>query len=230
MYDFLQRKNADEESGKIQNYEDNNAKPGTGKVSTLFIRSSFEAIEKIRKRFIAIDFETTGLKAYSDRIVEIGAVIFENGVAKSSFNTLVNPGIPISAAATSVNHITNEMVKDAPNEQAAIDELVNFAKDAIEGNCYFCAHNARFDSGFLAEALRRCGYDAVLQFADTLNISRRAVMGLTDYRQETVAKHFGIENKDAHRAASDAEVCGQIMVRLCDIEEKRLPVIRKDYK
>ena len=57
--------------------------------------------ERIKECLIAFDVETTGLSAYSDRIIEIGAVIFQNGVVHKTFSSLVNPGIPISQAGIS---------------------------------------------------------------------------------------------------------------------------------
>ena len=49
-----------------------------------------DVINSIRKRFIAIDFETTGLSAYTDRIVEIGAVLFENGTNTDADRKAIN--------------------------------------------------------------------------------------------------------------------------------------------
>lgn len=198
------------------------SEPRKGNVSARSIELSMDVINSIRKRFIAIDFETTGLSAYTDRIVEIGAVLFENGTATSQFETLVNPGMAIPESASKVNHITNDMVKNAPNERMAISNLVAFIGDAINGCCYFCAHNANFDSRFLVEALRRNGFDASLQFVDTLNAARKTIFGLNNYKQDTVALHFGIINNASHRAVSDAEVCGLIMVRLCDLGEEEM--------
>ena len=61
-------------------------------------------------RFIAFDTETTGVNSSLDRIVELGAVIFENGIIVDQFSSLVNPNMEIPPEATAVNHITPEMV------------------------------------------------------------------------------------------------------------------------
>ena len=45
---------------------------------------------QLEKRFIAFDVETTGLNPKEERIIELGAVLFENGQAVQKFNTLVN--------------------------------------------------------------------------------------------------------------------------------------------
>lgn len=94
--------------------------------------------------------------------------------------------------------------------------MVEFIGDAISGNTFLCAHNANFDSGFLTKALERNGYDATLFFIDTLCLSRKAFY-FDNYKQETIANHFGIINSDSHRAVNDAETCRLIMVNLCDL-------------
>ena len=73
-------------------------------------------------RFTAIDIETTGLGPEKEKIIEIGAVKYEDGVQKEVFSTLIHPqtaGIP--ARITELTGITNEMVKDAPAEAVNTD-------------------------------------------------------------------------------------------------------------
>ena len=41
--------------------------------------------------FVAIDFETTGLDPYHDRIIEIAAIRFKNGEISDRFVSLINP-------------------------------------------------------------------------------------------------------------------------------------------
>jgi DNA polymerase III epsilon subunit-like protein len=38
-----------------------------------------QTLQKLNQRYIAFDVETTGLNAQKDRIIELGAVIFEEG-------------------------------------------------------------------------------------------------------------------------------------------------------
>ena len=58
-----------------------------------------DVCRELEKHYIAIDTETTGLDPESDRIVEFGAVLFENGVLADSFQCYVNPGVSISKGA-----------------------------------------------------------------------------------------------------------------------------------
>ena len=172
-------------------------------------------IESVKRRYIAFDVETTGFSATNDRIVEVGAVLFENGEIVNSYSSLVNPLRSIPAAATSVNHITNEMIKSAPMENTVYSELKQFLGDALQGNTVICAHNAKFDMDFLCETFKRQGISANIVYLDTLAISRK-YLKLENYKQDTVAAADGIVNEQSHRAVTDAEVCGKILWQLLD--------------
>lgn len=166
---------------------------------------------ELNQGYIAFDVETTGLSACSDRIVELGAVRFINGVAEEAFSTLVNPGIPIPPCATAINHITNDMLATAPSEKEAYTQLLAFLGDAIHAKTILCAYNAQFDIDFLSEALIRLGFHANIRYVDTLRLSRKYIKGLPNYKQITVADCLGIRTQAAHRAADDAQVCGEIL-------------------
>lgn len=173
-------------------------------------------VDLLKRRYIAFDIETTGLSHYAHRIIELGAVLFVDGSPTKRFSTLVNPGMSIPASATAVNGITNDMVASAPTESDAISALVEFLGDAMQGKTVMCAHNASFDFKFLRDALCRLGYDARLQYLDTLKLSRQHVRGLENYKQGTLERYFGLTNDNAHRAVSDAENCGYILYRVLE--------------
>lgn len=185
-------------------------------------------VDDLEAGFIAIDFETTGLSPQADRIVEIGAVKFKGREAVDRLSMLINPGFPMPASASSVNHITDKMLAGKPKEREAIATIVRFLGDALEGKTLLVAHNAQFDISFLSELLTRRGVNASIRYADTLSMSRHLVRGMDNYKQSTVARHFKIKNPQEHRALADAEVCGLIMCKLLDLasveveQEKRL--------
>lgn len=175
----------------------------------------------IAGRFMAFDVETTGLYPDSDRIVELGAVLFEDGVATETFSSLLNPHVPIAPEASRVNHITNAMLIASPPEEEVFASFTAFLGDALEGAVPFVAHNARFDMGFLTATLERLGYAADLAYLDTLALSRAYVRGVPNYRQPTLAAHFGIVNETEHRAATDAKTCGLILLKLIELQQRR---------
>ncbi|WP_027206464.1 PolC-type DNA polymerase III [Butyrivibrio fibrisolvens] len=183
-------------------------------VSTMQIKSVEKIKDKLSKRYIAFDTETTGFSAYNDRIIELGAVIFEDGKAVKSFGSLVNAGKRVPASATRVNNITNDMLADSPKEDVVYPEFVEFLGDAITGDTIICAHNASFDMRFLSATFERLGIDANIKFVDTLALCKKYVTGTCDHKQPTMAQYFNISQQDAHRAQSDALVCGGIMAEL----------------
>jgi len=62
-------------------------------------------------QFVALDLETSGLTPVIDQLVEIGAIRFRAGEVLDTFQTLVDPEIPISPGATATNGITDDHVK-----------------------------------------------------------------------------------------------------------------------
>lgn len=184
-----------------------------GSVSAIKTDVTADVFNSLNRRYIAFDVETMGLNAYSDRIVELGAVLFESGTIVNQYSTLVNPGIPIPAAASRVNHISNEMIRSAPTEANVYPSFVSFLGDALQGSTIICAHNAKFDMDFLSETLRRLGFNGNIRYVDTLALSRKHLK-LENYKQDTVAASFGIVNQNSHRAVTDAKVCGKILWEL----------------
>lgn len=183
-------------------------------VSPQKISLTRSVLEDLKREFIALDLETTGLDSFKDRIVEIGAVRFINGRAKEAFSTLVHPNMSIPPQASRINGITNEMVSNAPSETEAISKLVEFIGDALHGKTVMCAHNASFDFNFLRRALSRSHFNSKIVYVDTLAASRSVIKGLDNYKQDTVLKHFNLSNLQAHRAQADALCCGKIMCKL----------------
>lgn len=184
----------------------------------------------IRNCYIAFDVETTGLSPISDRIIEIGATIFQKGTVQRVFSSLVNPGISISQSATAVNHITNSMLDSAPSEREVYSQLVDFLGDALCGGIVMCAHNAKFDFDFLCNTLSRLGFNANIEYIDTLSLSRRYLHGLENYKQSTIENYFGLTNSSSHRAASDAENCGHILYRLLDVASESLEIEKRQIE
>ena len=179
-------------------------------------------VADLQKHFIAFDVETTGLSPQFNRIVELGAVEFINGIPSRQFSSLVNPGVPIPTEATAVNHITNEMLSKAPTEGEVYPQLIEFLGNALHAEILLCAHNARFDVEFLCNTLSRLGYDAEIAYVDTLALCRKQIKGAQNYKQETVAKNLKIACQESHHAQNDAFVCGQILIRLLETLEETL--------
>ncbi len=177
----------------------------------------------LEKRFIAFDTETTGLNNYYDRIIEVGAVLFEDGKPVRQYGSLIHSVNYVPYEAKMVNHITDQMVRSAPEPDKVYEELCAFFGNALNGDTVLVGHNATFDMGFLNAQFARMGINADIVYADTCSLSRIALPRLYSHRQDMVANAFGIQNRQSHRAVTDAEVCGQIMTKM-------IPLLRKNEK
>lgn len=172
-------------------------------ISTL----SKNTAEKNYNDFIVIDTETTGLRPGSDEIIEISAIKFISGIPTECLSTLIKPKKEISDEVTNINNITNEMVKNSPNIQNAIEPFYNFIEDYN-----IVAYNTEFDIKFLYKNglnffIKRRKYFDVLplcrkEFKDYIH--------LPNYKLDSICKYMGITRNIAHRATEDALVTGLI--------------------
>lgn len=93
------------------------------------------------------DVETTGVRV-TDRVVEVAWLLTDYDFhVKDRGHSLINPGMPIPAAASAVHGIIDRDVLDAPTlDQYFYDVLGNKLSglDAV-----FCAHSAAFDWRFI---------------------------------------------------------------------------------
>ena len=64
----------------------------------------------IEGRLVAVDLETTGLNPKTERILEIGAVLVENGEVKDRFSALIDPKRQISQRIVELTGITDEKI------------------------------------------------------------------------------------------------------------------------
>ena len=159
--------------------------------------------------FVAFDLETTGLDARTDAIIEIGAVRLRGGEVVDKFGTFAQPGRPLSAKTVSLTGITDEMLKDAPAPENAVDAFLDWL-----GDTPLCAHNAAFDTGFIREYCKKSGRKFDPLYIDTMVLSQYLCPKLPNHKLDTVANALGLPPFQHHRAYDDAAVCGQILAGL----------------
>lgn len=166
----------------------------------------------MRDTIVVIDFETTGLYAGADRVIEAAAVVVEDGRITGTFQSLANPGMRIPSFIEGFTGISNAMVAQAPPTREVMAQLADFI-----GSRQLAAHNANFDRAFLAAELAPLRRQARQDFLCTLLLSRRIVRGLPSYKLEAVARHLGVRLPErSHRALADAEMAAGVLLALCE--------------
>ncbi|MCX4197406.1 exonuclease domain-containing protein, partial [Methylobacterium organophilum] len=161
------------------------------------------------ERFVVIDFETTGLSPNKgDRVIEVGALEIVDGRIGRRFQSLANPGFPVSARITAITGITNAMLAGAPPLAKVMRDLSAFTEGAT-----LVAHNAGFDRRFLQAEMERLDLWDDREVLCTMRLGKRAYPGLGSYKLALLAAHAGVELPDAmHRALADAMATAELFL------------------
>ncbi|MGB0454332.1 MAG: PolC-type DNA polymerase III [Bacteriovoracaceae bacterium] len=159
------------------------------------------------KGVVVFDLETTGLSSLCDSIIEIGAIKVSPDGSLDHFQTLINPGKPISERSIKIHHITDDMVKEAPKTEESIKKFYEFIEDFD-----LVAHNAQFDAGFIIFDLHMHSLEPK---ANSIYCSclyaRRTIRDAANHKLSTLAHKFGIDMNRHHRAYDDALTCLSIL-------------------
>ena len=165
---------------------------------------------------LGIDFETTGLDASVDRIIEIGAVLWDSvrEAPVEILSTLViqdNLASELPDEITAITGIDAKMLREhGEHAPGAFSRLASLG----EKSDFFAAHNADFDRGF---------YDA--QFSRLTGLKKperhwidttRDIPGIENMpsrRLMHVAAELGFLNPFAHRAVFDVLTMLKILQR-----------------
>ncbi len=168
--------------------------------------------------YIVFDVETTGLKAYAQRIIEIAAVRYRDGREEGIFSTLLQPDRRLSGQIVRLTGITDDLLTDAPTFDTVVDDLLAFLSDDL-----IVGHNIGFDLGFLDAELRRTGRPTILNpRLDTLALAQRTLTGQRRWNLDAVAKALGVHTPGGrHRAEPDVRLTAAVFAALLPLAAKR---------
>lgn len=188
------------------------------------MRNKGRRLSRYVKDYIVFDLETTGINSNTDEIIEISAIRVRSHEPVEEYSTLVNPERYIPAAATAVNHITDEMVKDAPKLEEALTGFLAFI-----GNDILVGHNIhQFDMNFIYQGARRLDMEVENDYIDTLSVARQCLPQLSHHRLSDVSEYFGISTAGAHRALNDCSMnqkCYEALGKILQEKRKTQPEI-----
>lgn len=185
----------------------------------VFRREHLQLWNRINE-YVYIDLETTGF-SYSNgaKIIEIAAYKVKNDIVIDKFVTLVNPLEHIPEEITSINGITDDMVKDKETIEKVMPKFLEFF-----GTLPLICHNSRFDIGRFLKPMLKDMYNYELPniVLCTLEASQAIVVNIS-YTLGSMYRYFtGKEPENAHRAEGDV-IMG---VEVAKAIQKK---IREDY-
>ena len=161
---------------------------------------------------IFIDLETTGLER-EDKICSIALIIVDEESTSYKYE-LINEGKKIPPQASSIHHLTNEMIKNRPEFKES--EIYKFLQENSNDRNTLIAHNIKFD----LEKLSSAGVIWKGDVVDTLRVTKHLIpeceffslqvlrYELKLYKDEEKEKvQLGIKDAlSAHNALGDALV------------------------
>ncbi|MDT0573024.1 3'-5' exonuclease [Streptomyces sp. DSM 3412] len=170
----------------------------------------------------AFDTETTGVDVETDRIVSAAVVVQDApGTRPRVTRWLVNPGVPVPAAATAVHGLTDEQLqRDGRWPAPVMEEIARaLAEQAVRGRP-LVVMNAPFDLTLLDRELRRHRASSLDHWFETtplrvldprvldkhLDRYRKGRRTLTD-----LCAHYEVSLDGAHDAAADAQAAMDVV-------------------
>jgi DNA polymerase III subunit epsilon len=163
--------------------------------------------------FCVVDLETTGGSPADSAITEVGAVKVLRGEIVGTFQTLVDPGVPVPAFIRLLTGITDELLIEAPPIETVLPSFLEFVRDTV-----LVAHNARFDISFLNHALEQRGYEQLPnRVLDTAALARKILAGeVPNNRLQTLASHLRCAHQPCHRAFADVLATTDVLHHLIE--------------
>ena len=162
--------------------------------------------------YAIIDVETTGLRAESEKIIDIAIMIHDGSKVVNEFQSLIHPERNIPANITRLTGITNEMVENAPKFWEVAREIVLLTK-----NTTFVAHNVHFDYRFVRKEFSELGFDFKRPKLCTVQLSRKFLPGKRSYSLGNLCHDLGFHIESRHRAYGDARATALLFAHLMEL-------------
>lgn len=167
-----------------------------------------------RRRFVAVDIETTGF-SNADAIIEIGAALYVDGVLNDVFHSLVRTKRLVPHVVTRLTGITQGMIRGAPAADVVFKTFRKFI-----GGSRLVFHNAAFDMRFLNKYADYFNNHISNPVLDTLVIARKKLPGLPSYKLSALTQLFKLNVRQTHRAREDSIATGALYLQLTRIKSR----------
>ncbi len=158
------------------------------------------------QKYCVVDIETNGSKPSNSQVIEIGAIMVQNGSIIDKLETFVECAY-LPEHIVKITGIEPEDLRGAPSRRAALTMLREFMQDAV-----FVAHNANFDYSFLNASFNRFALGNIgNQKLCSIELAKRTFKS-EKYGLAYLIDSLGIETASHHRALSDA-ICANIVMQ-----------------
>jgi len=151
---------------------------------------------------IFLDVETTGLEL-DDKICSLGIISEQEGEITSLYE-LVNEGKKISIKASSINHITVEMLKEKP--KLVESDIYKFLENNNNTQTTIVGHNISFDMQKLALA----GFRFKGALIDTMRVSKHLIPECEGYALQMLRYELKLY-KNEKEASSTCRIEGDVI-------------------
>ena len=160
-----------------------------------------------QQRYCVVDIETNGSKPGTSQVIEVGAVMIEEGRIVDRYETFVECAF-LPEYITKITGIEPEDLIGAPTRREALTGLRHFMEDAV-----FVAHNASFDHTFLDASFERFGLGSIGNpVLCTIDLAKRTFES-ERYGLAYLIESLGMEETMHHRAYSDALCASKVMAK-----------------
>ena len=157
------------------------------------------------QKYCVVDIETNGAKPGTSQVIEIGAIMVQNGKITDRFETFVECAF-LPEYISKITGIEPDDLMGAPSRKEALTQLRCFMQDAV-----FVAHNADFDYSFLNASFERFGLGNIGNpKLCTIDLARRTFES-ERYGLAYLIESLEIETATHHRAFSDALCAARVM-------------------
>jgi len=157
------------------------------------------------QKYCVIDIETNGSKPETAQVIEVGAVMMQNGKVIGSYESFVECAY-LPEYISKITGIVPADLIDAPSHLSVLTKLREFMEDAI-----FVAHNANFDYGFLNHSFDRFGLGSIgNQKLCSIDLARRTIKS-ERYGLAYLSEVLELGNHNHHRAYSDALATAKLL-------------------
>ncbi len=155
--------------------------------------------------YVVVDLEMTGLRAKTDRILEIGAVKVTGGMESAAFHCMVNPHMEIPPEITALTGITKEMAAQGLEAAQAVREFAAFSQPLP-----LIGHNILYDYSFLKQTAVNHGISFDRECLDTLKLARKYLPEAEKKTLGYLCGFLGIRQEKSHRALEDAKATDEL--------------------